>query len=341
MSTFLISGDNGGDLAMLKEKLKAAGLTPCDIPPHVVDGTLLRTDAKLTIPRVGVLIMMCLSDSTGYDHNCYAVECDVQNIHTADSMFPICRKDLLHANPEMTEFVARTQYVADFKFSGAPVIMRPSNMLACSGLDIKVVNTADEYAAAAAYYAEKQAAYSKVFNKSVRYYQVIVSEYITKPMLLNGRKMHLRLCAVSTTEYSSGEPVFDFAPVGDLSLAREQYVEADWGNKDIHDTHFGSTGANYMFPDAFPRQDILPQFYEWLKNLAAAIKKFLRPQSYPQAKESYTIYGLDIMFWEDGRPVLIEINDRPGIKSHGPNEKFYDALYTWEATHVKRILRTV
>ncbi len=340
MSTFLISGDNGGDLAVLKEKLAACGIAPFNMPPRVIDGVLARVSDKLTIPRVGVLVMFHDLNSSGYDHNTYSVECDVQNRHTVESIYPICRKDLLHANPEMVGFVARTWPLADFKFSGAPVIMRPSHMLAAGGKDIIVVSNADEYAAAVAYYTEKQTAHDKIINKSMKYYQVIASEYVTKPMLFNGRKMHLRLFAISTTEYlSGGAPIFDFAPVGEILLARDQYVEADWQNKDIHDTHFGSTGADYTFPWAFPRQDILPQFYEWLKNLAAAIKKFLHPQSYPQARNSYNIYGLDIMFWEDGTPVLIEINDRPGQSSYGTNPKFYDALYTWETSHVERLLR--
>jgi hypothetical protein len=215
-------------------------------------------------------------------------------------------------------------------------------MLACSGLDIKIVCAAGDYEAAAEYYRAKQQAFGKVFNKTMKYYQTIVSEYITKPMLLHGRKMHLRLCAISTTEYLiDGSPVFDFAPVGELLLARLPYIAEDWQNKDIHDTHFSSTGADYMYPDAFPRPDILPAFRKWLEELAGAIKKFLRPESYPQARASYMVYGLDIMFWEDGRPVLIEINDRPGLTSHGKNEKFYDSMYSWETSHVARLLSKI
>jgi len=341
MLTFLISGDSGADLTIFARMLDENGIAPVEQPPHVRAGILERTDTKLVFKPISVLITYGYEEgSFSFDRNTFNIECKVQSMHTADSMLAVARKDMLHANLHGSEFIAPTAYMEDYKFTKTVVIMRPSHMLACSGNDIIVADSAEKYDEAVAFYSKKIDAWAKLFHKRMKYYRVIVSEYIMRPMLLNGRKMHLRAYAISTTEYltDGGEPLFEFAPVGMLRLAKDQYVAADWNNKDIHDTHLRSTGGDFIFPDAFPRKDILPQIYEWQKRFCDAVSKFLRPASYTQTKFSYNIYGIDIMFWDDGTPVLIEINDRPGEKTYTNHVTFYERLFEWETKHIKRML---
>ena len=86
------------------------------------------------------------------------------------------------------------------------------------------------------------------------YKKSIVSDYIENPLLISGRKSHLRLYLL--VNYKPF--IVEISKFGKLFLAKNKYKNNDFTNKDIHDTHRESTGKNMYYPDKFPNKDQIP-----------------------------------------------------------------------------------
>jgi hypothetical protein len=74
---------------------------------------------------------------------------------------------------------------------------------------------------------------------------ISMTEYITNPMLYEGRKMHIRaymLFSLINKEFKSY--LFDTMK---LFTAKDKYKNEDWNNEDIHDTHFKNSGILSSF----------------------------------------------------------------------------------------------
>ncbi len=247
-----------------------------------------------------------------------------------------------------------------------PVIVKPVSVRAGGGKDIVVLGDAREMKDA-------------VVKLWKIYKDVIVSRYVSNPVLLNVdgvmRKMHLRMylmivspvkckkccpltakCKHSASIVCSecdhpskecnmcyGRPYQDYKmewlPVGRMFTAALPYVEGDYSNPGVHDTHNKTTPENFIFPDdlarcgtadvVFPEDDV-PFIAETVINHINSIDLMdVVPDKmewvYPESHFGYEIFGADFLLTrtQDGDciPILLEINDRPGGAPCGFDEE--------------------
>lgn len=143
---------------------------------------------------------------------------------------------------------------------------------------------------------------------------IIASEYIIRPLLHRGYKFHLRIYIIAAVYGTTPAETRKAWMVnhGLLIPALKPYVAGDWANKDIHDTHGKNNPNIYQFPADVPElQYLQPIAADCLaKALAAVLPHVGR---FKEAQNGFQLYGADIMFWDDKRPVLIEINGGPAI----------------------------
>ena len=144
--------------------------------------------------------------------------------------------------------------------------------------------------------------------------RVIASRYIEDPMLLDtGHKFHAR----AHVFLQMGPRLKTRAvilPTVYLMSSEHPYVANDWGNHEIHDTHGRYRGGF--------RADIsvLPDHERLRKNTFEAIRRVFRAMiprisMYPDTENAYEFFGIDVMYLKSGEPVILEVNDNPGIKA--------------------------
>lgn len=94
---------------------------------------------------------------------------------------------------------------------------------------------------------------------------------------------------------------------GKILTAKLPYIEGDYLNKDIHDTHVDSTDDDYFFPeDLIKHKSIIDmnefnKIFEKMRIILSIISKiaFTNFETYPNAKNSYAIYGVDFIMSRD------------------------------------------
>jgi hypothetical protein len=154
---------------------------------------------------------------------------------------------------------------------------------------------------------------------------VIESKYIDNPLLYCGKKFHLRIHVVIMI--TGNKKYAWLARRGSILVAEKDYVNDDYGNTDIHDTHLGTDRDHGEFPDdAFP--DVKYEtVYIAVKKLMDVILCDEEIKKFPDQHVAYSHYGMDIMFRSDGSPVIIEINRIPGVNVPVANH-FYCVRYS-------------
>jgi hypothetical protein len=310
MKTYLFSQYSGYDWSFFREILHAHGYSPYPDGEYVRSGELLLKDGPCNIPYVDFLVSEWNTDIGRYDPNTYSIKSDWHSLHLLSTVDNLRRKDLLHECLAHTPFIAKTVALDDFQYNGGVYILRPSSIMANSGIDILIVYDEKSFAAA------KISAHSKYHNKSLKYYRVIVSEYITKPMLIDGKKFHLRLYGISI----SGSGKFSIAKYGKIITAAAPFILGDYDNKAIHDTHLKGAEKDLTFPDDYP-SDTNP-VYEQLAALEVELSKLSNPLPQPSAKRSFHVFGLDVMVDLAGKIYLLEINERPGFEPLKKDQKY-------------------
>ena len=139
----------------------------------------------------------------------------------------------------------------------------------------------------------------------------VLQEYITNPLLYNGKKFHIRANICMTNE---GKNFLDKQL--QIIPAFEKYKKSDFKNKNIHDTH---AKDNPYFIDNYLNSDLKEEQIKKIKKEVIKIsKKFLdkvKIKCYQGLENCFNIFGLDIIFLEDFNPIFIEANITPGIFS--------------------------
>jgi len=152
-------------------------------------------------------------------------------------------------------------------------------------------------------------------NTIKKYPTFVLSEYINNPLTFNNKKFHIRMYYMFNPSNQKGY----LHKYGCIYTAEKDYVQKNYNNKKIHDTHFGSTPADYYFPHEFINlysKDVILDIYEQLKEIFHYIKLLSKGECYPESNKCYQIYGADIMITDDFRVKLIEINSRIGIATY-------------------------
>lgn len=165
---------------------------------------------------------------------------------------------------------------------------------------------------------------------------VMASEYIVSPKLFNGYKFHARLhiCAVllsarrdtSTpdTGATGAKWYYRTIPTIDLVCARMPYTFSDLANNKIHVTTevVGELSAH-------PDEEILRKnAIELLDTVMCALMPGVK--LYTESQNAYEIYAVDIMFHDDNRAVLIDINSTPRMtgRANDIGRELVEVIYT-------------
>lgn len=126
----------------------------------------------------------------------------------------------------------------------------------------------------------------------------VLQEYINQPILFENKKFHIR-------------PIFLYQKKGNRKIgyllnrilvahAKEDYKFDDFGNKNIHDSHFGKTSGRLYFQDDFLKLKILTKkeiehIEEQVKDLGKYVFDLINSRCYSENKECYETFGMDIM----------------------------------------------
>jgi hypothetical protein len=217
-----------------------------------------------------------------------------------------------------SRFIAKTWDLFKFKYNGGVYIIRPSSLAFSGGMDITVVSSIKEFTDAKIGYNNLVNEYKRKSHKRISDVEVIISEYFTNPLLFEGRKFHLRLYLLIVPQVGNVPFKCKIARnFGKILTAAAPYINGDYANKNIHDTHFNSTPRDIVFPDEFSNQEMLPYINEQLNHLEQEISVFARNLTYykSQDKSGYEIFGIDVMVLSTGEIKLLEINDRVGYSN--------------------------
>lgn len=166
----------------------------------------------------------------------------------------------------------------------------------------------------------------------------VAQRYIVNPMTFDGKKCHLRLYIMTT---SWGECYF--CPLLKIMTAKLPYINGDWLNKEIHDSHLGSTDDNYNYPKDKDRCSPQLPIYDLIAPIYEDIKKLFDPKLYEgEAKYGYRILGADIMFSE-GKIWILEINMTPAMASvEGKSYEIFEEVYLkWEYLCIKDKMKVI
>jgi hypothetical protein len=170
--------------------------------------------------------------------------------------------------------------------------------------------------------------------------EYLVSQYIRNPMLIEGKKFHLRMYFMVCMRPNNKSDWFLFEE-GKIITAELPYKDADYMNKKIHDTHFKSTKKNRLFPESRElgisdkeAKSIMQQMREVLRCAYDVYKPHIA--STRESKYGFEVFGCDFMVTIDGRVKLLEINARHDygvndVKKESPEvyERFCSDFWDW------------
>lgn len=289
--TFAISGGTGLHTAYLEDALRSFGWTP-----HTESYVYFNYLEKLS------------HDLRHYDSSLVGVRCHYKNILPPSKMC-IADKGEMYKNISSILPDSVAESWLNESISEVPedakrgvMIVRPIGDIADSGYGIRVTNSVDHFD-----YAIKSVQ-KEIAESNGRLRSLIASRYIINPMLYNGKKYHLRSFFIYRVD-SRGDGVrWDVFNRSRVVTAKMPYVEGDWANKLIHDTHSGTTEHN-IFVDTPPE-------VSHIANALGEIMMRSNVRPYEESKVGYEVFGLDILPSPSGLK-LLEVNSRVGMKDLG------------------------
>lgn len=148
------------------------------------------------------------------------------------------------------------------------------------------------------------------FNKT--YNEYVLQSYIRNPLLINGKKFHLRMFLLETIIDNKINTYL--LRKGGIYTSSKKFKFNTFNDKNIHNSHLKSTSEKQIFPDDYLKIFNLKKTIEIFKHIIRICKKIAillkDTKCYPESKNCYYIYGLDIMITDDGRVFLIECNKK-------------------------------
>ena len=151
------------------------------------------------------------------------------------------------------------------------------------------------------------------FNKT--YNEYVLQSYIRNPLLINGKKFHLRMFLLETVIDNKINTYL--LRKGAIITASKKFKLNSFNDKNIHNSHLKSTDKRLIFPDDYLKIFNLKKTIEIFKHIIRICKKIAillkDTKCYPESKNCYYLFGLDIMITDDNRVLLIECNKKTGI----------------------------
>jgi hypothetical protein len=210
---------------------------------------------------------------------------------------------------EVDNFMAKSfKLTLDTEFNpGDLYITRPVNDLksglrASSGLDVNVYNDIETL--------------EKAKKLLTQYDNIIASKYITNPLLFHGKKFHFRAFMIITLfEKTYSSYMLD---IFKIITSKSLFINDNYQNKDIHDTHYRYNVDDYLFPLHFTSANINKNITQNdIQTILDKIKSICYKMSHifstnvklrPNSENGFHLFGFDIMLDENLNPILIECN---------------------------------
>jgi hypothetical protein len=203
-----------------------------------------------------------------------------------------------------------------------PTFLTPK--LGFKGQGIKIIKNFDEIKD----YEKKELKYLKNFKQtqSQKYKYLeeetwILAEYIKNPLLFKNKKFHIRVYFILTfIDEKISAYVFNMFPI---FTAKKEYMNKDFNNKNIHNTHMqkGKENINF-FPSDFilefgykKTRKIFNDIFEICSKLFYYIKQNINVKCYFDSNNCYELYGIDLMITDNFEVKILELNEKPGIAS--------------------------
>lgn len=298
-NTYLISSSSGLDCTQLRKILNGCGWR--------------EINAKSSLNYVKFIYV----DGGKIDKGLYHIKCVLKSLINEKKEIITNKANLYFAMqkyfPDATEkYLAKTRLLKDVTEinDNEILIVKPVGRGACSGKDILRITQNVQLSLCQREYSGHS------FDK---YLSVIAVDYIRNPLIINdaifnGKKFHIRTYMLVTTE-PFNVILFNKSKI---LTAKEKYIDGDYDNANIHDTHLSSTEKNLYFPndlhiDDSDKEKIILQ----INDVANYLKELLRnnTQPYPEAKFGFEVFGLDFLITSEFKVILMEVNDRIGIRS--------------------------
>lgn len=313
--TYTITGSCGMDQNGLRNILNRNGWKEVSIDDSV---------------KVGEVGFMYIENDA--DKRAYKVKSYINSLFN-DNRFMICDKMQLYKNmvehfPNIAkEHMARSYTLGEYekldeKDKFPVCIIKPVGRGSYSGRGITVASNETGF--------NNGIALAKTFSKDI-----MVSEYISNVMLFNKRKFHIRAYLVIYSDNST--VVGQLWQRGKILTAKLPYKDMDFGNKNIHDTHAGSTPNDFFFPDHLNEQGInTSAIFEQMVKISNSITGLLHDNlTYPEAKSAAAIFGLDFLVTDDYVVKLLECNDKIGCASVAQFPDFSPLTGPWTVEYTE------
>ena len=141
----------------------------------------------------------------------------------------------------------------------------------------------------------------------------ILQEYLDRPMLLEGRKFHIRVNIM--TLIRNKKKYFYFYNKYFIIPAKKKYTLNSL-NKNIHDTHREGLSNEQLdhFTELFYKlpDDIKHKIQNKILSFLKKIKNFVKYDCYYESHNCFRFIGIDLMITADYQVKCIEINRKPG-----------------------------
>ena len=154
------------------------------------------------------------------------------------------------------------------------------------------------------------------YKNNNKYSKVIASEYIEPLLLYNDKKFHIRVHILFLN--NRGKITWSTNLHGRIFCARNNFINGNYDNLEIHDTHGRYSTRNIYFPEEFNygkenTDKVLLQMELILSKVVEMIKTNLK--CFPESINCFEVFGIDFMVKNDFTVILIEINDDVGNPS--------------------------
>ena len=305
LNTYVVFGQLGGfKEEKLDAELKTHGFKKLTVPAATGRGH--------RVPRFATFVWVSTNVDGQFDPLAFKIQCQTKNAIEGTRMETLTRKDRLYFDmmnnePDIAnKYFAPTWYLRDFEWSsqkeGTWYITRPVGGSFFGGKDIIRVTSEKDLRNAREFYRQRAK-------------NIIISEYLGNPYLYKGLKFHLRLYFM--VRVVAGKPVHcelwgladdDLSlPRAKILTAKKPYEHTHPEDKDIHDTHVKSTLETAFFPTHVnairhplaPNEPLDPIcIRKQLEELSNALSRQVAradARPYPESRNGFDIFGLDIM----------------------------------------------
>jgi hypothetical protein len=215
---------------------------------------------------------------------------------------------------DLHSFINNTNLKSRITNKNEVFIVRPAGIGAFSGKDIYIVNNNENL--------------KEAVNKTSKYNNVLITEYITNPLLFEGKKFHIRVYFI--VGLIQGHFMTKVLNLYKILTAGKPYINENFYNKEIHDTHAKTTDRDIIFPidiyDSRLYNNFSNIYFNKIQDCLLTVSKFINGKltKYSQAQNAFEIFGCDFLIKDNDEIVLMEINDKVGysFKSTETSIKF-------------------